>query len=379
LKKSFVDLTVQDILGRLDSYKQSVINRGELSNDTISNADLLQQLGELREYTHLNSRLNVLPSHRGGLIKPVANFLLRKLFFAVKIFLTGVISAQERFNQMTLKMITSAHARLERLEVGLKPELSELEDIRQNLQEQNLQIEALLAGNSKAHSSDNLPIDYVAFENKFRGDVEDIYNAQKRYLTYFVGCKRVLDIGCGRGEFLKLLRENGVSPIGIDIDQDMVNHCHSAGLEVHLQDALTYLRDQPDNSLDGIVAFQVAEHLANRYLIGLINESHRVLAPGRHLILETLNPQSLNIFVNQFYLDLTHEKPVHPKTLAFLAEQAGFDSIDTQYFSLPPDGTMLEYVPQPDDAADEVMRRNIDKLNHVLYGFQDYAIIARKG
>ena len=375
MTRPFVDLTVEDILNRLDSYRQLKAAENATARQLPSNAESLKDISDLREYAHLNARFNLPPSHRSGLLKSVANLLLHKLYIAVRIFLSGVISAQERFNQLVLNQLLQVHGRLETLEAEVRPDLKRLETLVEGHREK---VETLDTTLTSLTTRDDVPIDYVAFENRFRGGESLISEDQRKYLPYFSAAKKVLDIGCGRGEFIRLLQDARIKGVGIDIDADMVRHCRREHLDVHHTDALTFLKKQKKHSFDGIVAFQVAEHLHNRYLIELINECYRVLAPEGHMILETLNPQSLNIFVNQFYLDLTHEKPLHPKALEFLADQAGFRQVETKYFSLPPAGTMLDYMPPTDEAADTIMRSNIDKLNNVLFGYQDYAIIARK-
>ena len=226
-------------------------------------------------------------------------------------------------------------------------------------------------------------INYYAFEEHFRGSRENIQQHQKVFLDYFKDCKNVLDIGCGRGEFLELARQNDIVAKGIDIDEDMVNFCKSKGFNVELKDAIETLETMEHKSLDGIFISQVVEHLAPDYLIKMLNLCNKKLKYGFYLIVETVNPLSLFSFAN-FYIDLTHIKPVHPETLKFLLSAVDFREIETKFISPVPDSMRLKKLPDFGDLKDreKVMfgtyNQNIDMLNNTLYGAQDYAVIGKK-
>ncbi len=152
-------------------------------------------------------------------------------------------------------------------------------------------------------NTQNTTTNYFLFENRFRGSREDIKQRQLSSLHFFEGCGCVLDIGCGRGEFLETLRENGIGAKGIDIDSDMVEYCRSFELNVERADAISYLEKQDDNSLDGIFMDQLVEHLDPGYLIRLLALCQRKLKHNSYLVIETVNPLSFVSFVN-FYLTL---------------------------------------------------------------------------
>lgn len=231
--------------------------------------------------------------------------------------------------------------------------------------------------------SEGLSLNYFLFEEKFRGSRDDIKQRQSKFLEYFRGCSNVLDIGCGRGEFLELLNGEGIGVKGIDIDDDMVGYCISKGFDVQKIDAILYLEQLPDKSLDGIFIDQVVEHLEPAYLVKLLRLCYQKLKYGYYLFAETVNPLSLYSFAN-FYIDLTHIKPVHPETLKFLFESSGFRDVKTEFISPVTDELRLKKIQTSDDmnerekAAVEVYNHNIDLLNYRLYGPQDYAVIGKK-
>jgi O-antigen chain-terminating methyltransferase len=199
---------------------------------------------------------------------------------------------------------------------------------------------------------------------------------------YFKGCKNVLDIGCGRGEFLELLQANGIEGHGIDVDGNMIDFCISKGLNVEKVDALSYLERIEDKSLDGILIDQVVEHLEPDYLIKMLQLCYKKLNYGYHILIETVNPLSLVSFVN-FYLDMSHKRPIHPETLKFLIASVNFREIDTKFFSPVPDEMRLkkidiEGVEEKYRHSTEVYNHNIDLLNNLLYGAQDYVVIGKK-
>ena len=225
-------------------------------------------------------------------------------------------------------------------------------------------------------------LNYFLFEERFRGSREDIKQRQTTFVHYFQGCKNVLDIGCGRGEFLELLRENDVEGHGVDVDGDMVDFCTSKGLNVEKTDAISYLEKIEDKTLDGIFIDQVVEHLEPDYLIKMLRLCHRKLNFGYHILIETVNPLSLVSFAN-FYLDMSHKKPIHPETLKFLMASVNFREIDTRFFSPIPDEMRLrkinsDGVEERDRHPMEVYNHNIDMLNNILYGAQDYMVIGKK-
>ena len=222
--------------------------------------------------------------------------------------------------------------------------------------------------------------DYFGFEERFRGSEQDIKERQRVYLAYFQGQENILDIGCGRGEFLELLRKAGIKAIGVDTDLDMVLYCREKGLDIVQEDAFVYLETLPDTSLGGIFAAQVIEHLEPGRVIELVKLCYRKLRSGGVLILETPNPKCLMVFAASFYMDFSHIRPLHPEAMRFLLASAGFQDIELKYAGPVDDTRRLPSLPDiglPGETM-EAFRRGVEQLNDLLYGYQDYAVIGTK-
>jgi O-antigen chain-terminating methyltransferase len=226
-------------------------------------------------------------------------------------------------------------------------------------------------------------VNYFVFEERFRGSCEDIKGRQHIFIKFFDRCNNVLDIGCGRGEFLELLKEHSIGGRGIDLDEDMVNYCRSRGLDAEKADAITYLEGLEDKSLDGIFIDQVAEHLEPEYLIRMLKLCNDKLMYGHHIIVETVNPLSLFSLAN-FYIDLSHKKPLHPDTMRFLLQFAGFRDVQTEFLAPVPEDMRLNKINSRGiDVHEEggwidIYNRNIDMLNDVIFGAQDYFIVGKR-
>jgi SAM-dependent methyltransferase len=221
---------------------------------------------------------------------------------------------------------------------------------------------------------------YMEFTNRFRGGEESIKQRLHRYVELFRGLGEVLDIGCGRGEFLELLREAGASVTGVDCDLGMVLRCQEKGLPVVCDDALAYLESLPDESLGGIFAAQVVEHFQSADLTRLVQVAWRKLQAGGVLVIETLNPESLLVHYRWFWMDLTHVRLVHPETLKLLFEMAGFQEVENRFVPLPAGPLLIPPLASQGFPEETLTRFNTatDYLNKLLHGSWDYAVIGRK-
>jgi 2-polyprenyl-3-methyl-5-hydroxy-6-metoxy-1,4-benzoquinol methylase len=207
--------------------------------------------------------------------------------------------------------------------------------------------------------------DYGHFAEKFRGPEEYVRRHQELYKPFFAGCTNVLDIGCGRGEFLETFRDMGVPARGIDLGEESVAQCRSKGLEAEVADLFDYLPAPPDGEFDGIVSSQVVEHIAPEKLPEMIRLCAAKLRRGGVLALETPNPECLAIFATHFYLDPTHTKPIPPPLLAFYLEEAGFGRIEIHRLS-----PAIESMPEVGELPEKFRER--------FFGGLDYAIVARR-
>ena len=225
---------------------------------------------------------------------------------------------------------------------------------------------------------------YVGFEDQFRGSRDAIRARFESYLPFFAGAADVLDIGCGRGEFLELLAGAGVKARGIDLNHEMAELCRSRGLDVTEADAVGYLSRLPDASLGGIFAAQVVEHLQPGYLLQFLELAFHKVRPGGRIVLETLNPACWVAFFDSYIRDITHVWPLHPETLKYLVLASGFTRADLEFRSPVAAHDRLQAVALPNGAdtslADltETFNANVEKLNSRLFTHLDYAVIGAR-
>ena len=230
---------------------------------------------------------------------------------------------------------------------------------------------------------------YVGFENLYRGSREEIRSRLTEYLPLFAGTSDVLDVGCGRGEFLDLLRERDIRARGVDVNAEMVEECRARGLDASAGDALALLDALEDESLGGLFAAQVVEHLQPDYLVRLLNVAGRKLRPGARIVLETINPRCWFAFFDAYIRDITHVRPLHPDTLVYLLGASGFQRTTVRYLVPYPDDGKLQRIPPPDTlgtadadpslaAVVESFNGNVDKLNDLLFTHLDYAAIGER-
>jgi SAM-dependent methyltransferase len=245
-----------------------------------------------------------------------------------------------------------------------------LEEARKRLPEPFNQDQLELIAGEERHMLDAL---YLSFEDQFRGTRDDIKGRLRVYLPILeragIGTNQmpVLDVGCGRGEWLALLEEQGMRAQGVDVNRVLVESCRGQGLEVVEGDAIAYLRSLPDGSLGAVTGFHLIEHLPFDGFIKLLDEAVRVLKPGGLVIFETPNPENVLVGSYRFYLDPTHRNPLPSAIVKFMAEARGLCRVEI--ISLHPSEE-----PRVEEAGLEVAVR----FNDYFYGPQDYAVLGWK-
>ncbi len=220
-----------------------------------------------------------------------------------------------------------------------------------------------VAATTPAETPAALSFDYARFADRFRGSEQYVSESQRFYLPYFTGRRHVLDLGCGRGEFLRLMQEAGVPAKGIESSNESVVHCRNLGLDAETADLFTYLSAQAEASLDGIFCSQVVEHLRSDRLPEMIWLCATRLATGGILAIETPNPECLAIFASHFYLDPTHTRPVPSQLLAFYMEESGLGRVE-----IHPKAPAVESMPEVGELPAGFREK--------FFGGLDYAIIA---
>jgi O-antigen chain-terminating methyltransferase len=224
-----------------------------------------------------------------------------------------------------------------------------------------------------------IEFDSLGFGEMFWGSRAEVMERRRPYVELFRDGGAVVDIGCGRGEFLELLRAAGVDARGVDEDLDMLLLCRDLGLAVEKGEASTYLRSRDEGSLGGIFAAHVLEHVDPARVIEFFHLAYRALRPGGRLAVETPNPACLMTFASPFYMDLTHTRPLHPEALRFLARSIGFRDIEIRLLAPVDPSVRLPILDVPAlGEHTEQFNRSVTGLNELVFGSQDYALLARK-
>lgn len=244
-----------------------------------------------------------------------------------------------------------------------------LEEARQRLPEPFTQEQLQTFVSEEQHLLDAF---YLAFENRFRGTREDVTEKLKVYLPLIAQAKigtpdaPILDVGCGRGEWLNLLHQTGYTAKGIDINRAMIEECEASGIEVIESDVIAYLQSLPDASLGVITGFHIIEHLPFALLLKLFSEVARTLQPDGLAIFETPNPQNLLVGACDFYSDPTHQRPLYPETVQFLLSYQGLSNVKLLHLN-PVENSPFE---QQDLGA--------KTLHNWFFGPRDYAVVGYK-
>jgi SAM-dependent methyltransferase len=396
-----VDKLIQKI--REESARRKPILRGSLDELnvvsvnqtlTVNQIESLLHSAELKSQvrTEFPKKLNRFPF---SLSKPLQNIALKLYSFlfkeqrAINFSLIQALRESLSLNRQLIEQVTVFQGQVRQMNKFLNTALTNDSYIINELAQQKRLITLFLEkaqqrfpesfspeqlqtlSNEDPHQLDAF---YVAFEDKFRGSREEVRNTLNVYLPLIENAKLgtpespILDVGCGRGEWLELLRESGYSARGIDSNNVMVNECHARCLEVSQGDAIAYLQNLPDHSLGAVTGFHLIEHLPFAVLMKLFDETMRVLQPGGLIIFETPNPRNLFVGSGDFYRDPTHVNPIHPDTIAYIAILKGFINAESYFFA------------EQDNRSQLLASSNVkfDSLESYLSISRDFALIGYK-
>lgn len=320
--------------------------------------------------TRLRQYLRRIPGLRRAYRLLYAPWLLRHRLYALQ---QQADATQQRMNRLEnqLRAAQQQQRRLQRLELDqrfLRQDI--MHRLDRPLAEQTPSREPLTTQEPREHAHW-----YLAFEANYRGTPNDIEQRQRAYLPFVQAAipdpnsGLVLDLGCGRGEWLNVLRQEGYQTLGVDSNPAMLQAARDQGLNVQQADLLEGLRLCDASSIAVLSAFQVVEHLPLAVVLEVFSEARRVMRPGGVLLLETPNPENLQVSSYSFWLDPTHQHPLPPPLLANLAQYFGFIDIHIERVSpwpQPPPAPPAEALPQA------------QRLHQLLYCEQDYALIARQ-
>lgn len=367
------NINVEEIMNKI---RQNIKDKGYVEEEKINNFDFTPKISEednfrydidvLNRVWNINLEREILSRNKlFAFVKKV----IRKL---TRWYIVPMMQDQITFNSYVVRNINNLNKQNEKIRQILD---EKDEKIRQILNEKDERIKKL----EKIEKENNFDMDYLAFENKYRGSEKSIQKLQEKFVRLYAGKDNILDIGCGRGEFIKTLLNAGKQYVfGMDINPQMVEKCKKEGLSVELKDGVNYLYDNDNLNLGGIFSSQVIEHLKPSQIVKLIKGAHKNLQEGSPLILETINPMALVTQTMAYTLDLTHRQYVHPFTIEMLLKEHGFKKVEFIYSS-PVD---IEAPVLKDNDMDpkelEKYNEKIRRMHEMLFGYQDYAVIAWK-
>jgi SAM-dependent methyltransferase len=314
-----------------------------------------------------------------------ARFQTALIVFLQKI--TAFVESKDRLVAATAASRLDQHEQLLNQQPDLQAQVAVLQRATQMLTRAVGSQQPAVGSPQSAVGRPSCDYQYVAFEDRFRGSDEQIREKLGPYVPLFAGAQDLLDVGCGRGEFLALLKAAGVSARGVDANREMVAAARERGLDVVESDALAHLESLADGSLGGLMAAQVVEHLEPAYLIRLLATAYQKLRPGAPIVVETINPACWLAFFSSYIRDFTHAQPMHPETLQYLLQANGFGKVTLQYSAPVPDHMKMQPVDvatlaatgdAPASAMAQMARTlnaNAAILNNLLFTYLDYAAI----
>lgn len=328
------------------------------------------QEGELRELRHaLDHVERLLRSQGNSNAETEAKLeLVRREFAYVTPHLDQALSLRT-----PVEALDAAVKRLTALQEQLIASQHGLHETQANFAAEILRLAPRFPRLSLAGSDDSATWFDAAFQETFRGSREQVrqrlavYVPEVREAHSATGQLAVLDVGCGRGEWLELLRAENIAARGVDQNAFIVNQCRGRGLDVRQGDAMEFLTHEPEQTLAAVTAFHLVEHLRLAEQLQLMVAASRALAPGGVLILETPNPENLVVGSWTFYTDPSHQRPLPPTLLRFLLEAIGFEVVDIRRLHVD------------DELAERAMQEGWPSgLRDLICGPRDFGVIARR-
>jgi len=371
------NINVEEIMNKI---RQNIKDKGYLEEEKINNFDFTPKISEednfrydldiLNQVWNINLEREVLSRNK------LFSFLKKVIRKLTRWYIVPMLQDQITFNSYAVRAINNLNKQLDKKNEEIIKLLNERDEgIKRLLDEKDERIKKL----EKIEKENNFDMDYLAFEDKYRGSEESIQKLQEKFVRLYVGKDNILDIGCGRGEFMKTLLNAGKQYVfGMDINPQMVEKCKKDGLSVELKDGVNYLYDNDNLNLGGIFSSQVIEHLKPSQIVKLIKGAYKNLQKGSPLILETINPMALVTQTMAYTLDLTHRQYVHPFTIEMLLKEHGFKKVEFIYSS--PVDIEAPVLKDNDMDQKELKKYNekIRRMHEILFGYQDYAVIAWK-
>ena len=371
------NINIEEIMAKI---RQNIKDKGYVEEEKINNFDFTPKISEEDNFKYdlnvLNQVWNINLEREILSRNNLFSFVKKVIRKVMRWYIVPMMQDQITFNSYAVRVINSLYKQLNNKNEEIKRLLNEKdEEIKRLLNEKNERIKRL----EKIEEENNFDMDYLAFENKYRGSEESIQKLQEKFVRLYAGKDNILDIGCGRGEFMKTLLNAGKQYVfGMDINLQMVEKCKRDGLSVELKDGVSYLYDNDNLNLGGIFSSQVIEHLKPSQIVKLIKGAYKNLQEGSPLILETINPMTLMAQTMAYTLDLTHRQYVHPFTIEMLLKEHGFKKVEFIYSS-PVD---MEAPILKDNNMDQKelkeYNEKIGRMHKILFGYQDYAVIAWK-
>jgi len=368
-------LGIDELQRRLDKISE-VLTKIDESHILATDAFTIAQFSEQRAAIYTNNQIEVLLNQLREVQEQIGRDQQQVVFH--------VDQRQIQIDQRVEEFLANSKAAQEKFSESTQEELNlQISQFRLDLNSLRRSITALSTDSPKTSDSEIATISndyiiddilYVALEDAFRGGRDVIAERQNSYVSQIGDCVNstspLVDLGCGRGEWLQVLKSLNISAIGIDGNSVCVAECQEAGLSVEKKDILSFLKESKDQSYGAITLFQVLEHIPFNELVVILQEIQRVLVPGGTLIAEVPNAKNIRVGSGTFWIDPTHRRPLYPELLMFLATYIGFTSVDGKYSNRLGPKHNLEGMP---DGAKSALESAMEALD----GPGDFALIAR--